>query len=217
MSNSVHQLLFPSNDLFDIRHLFGFMIMIFDTQGGRKYLTVAEREAFIARAGNLAPAECTFCLTLAYTGARISEVLTLTPLSFDLETGSITIESLKKRQHGVFRAVPVPQFLFDQMENAYQLKDKRHDPQQQNLRIWGWSRTTAWKKVKQPALDAGIAPIRATPKALRHAFGVGAIQKGVPLNILRKWMGHARIETTAIYADAVGDEERALAARMWGS
>jgi len=53
------------------------------------------------------------------------------------------------------------------------------------------------------------------PKALRHAFGVGATQKNVPLNIVQKWMGHSRLSTTAIYADAVGDEERLLANRMW--
>ncbi|MEE8585673.1 MAG: hypothetical protein V3T83_12570 [Acidobacteriota bacterium] len=39
--------------------------------------------------------------------------------------------------------------------------------------------------------------------------------KGVPLHMLRKWMGHAKIETTAIYADAIGEEQRELAARMW--
>jgi len=37
---------------------------------------------------------------------------------------------------------------------------------------------------------------------------------GVPLNLIQRWMGHSRIETTAIYANAVGDEERALAKRM---
>jgi len=30
------------------------------------------------------------------------------------------------------------------------------------------------------------------------------------------WLGHAGLATTAIYVDAVGIEERALAARMWG-
>jgi integrase len=33
--------------------------------------------------------------------------------------------------------------------------------------------------------------------------------------MMQKWLGHARIETTAIYANAVGPEERAIASRMW--
>ncbi len=34
--------------------------------------------------------------------------------------------------------------------------------------------------------------------------------------MLCKWMGHASTEMTAIYANAVGDEEQSIAARMWG-
>ena len=72
-------------------------------------------------------------------------------------------------------------------------------------------------RVKQTMQSAGVAPSLSMPKALRHAFGVGATQKNVPLNIIQKWMGHSRITTTAIYADAVGDEERRFAQRMWTS
>lgn len=64
---------------------------------------------------------------------------------------------------------------------------------------------------------AGIAETLCKPKALRHAFAVEAGQKGIPLNIVQRWLGHARIETTAIYASAIGDEERNLARRAWSS
>ncbi len=53
------------------------------------------------------------------------------------------------------------------------------------------------------------------PKGLRHGFGVAAITSGVPLNILQKWLGHSTMETTAIYANALGEEQKKLAARMW--
>jgi len=46
---------------------------------------------------------------------------------------------------------------------------------------------------------------------------VEAGQKGVPLNIVQRWLGHARMETTAIYANVLGDEERSLARRTWRS
>jgi integrase/recombinase XerD len=55
------------------------------------------------------------------------------------------------------------------------------------------------------------------PKALRHGFAVDAVLNGVPLNILQRWLGHAKIETTAIYASAIGEEERTLARRAWRS
>lgn len=58
--------------------------------------------------------------------------------------------------------------------------------------------------------------MHATPKGLRHGFGVAAVQSGVPLNLVQRWLGHAKLETTAIYTNAIGDEERAIAARLWG-
>lgn len=64
--------------------------------------------------------------------------------------------------------------------------------------------------------EAGVPPFCAMSKALRHAYGVAGVSEArVPLNMMQKWLGHARIETTAIYANAVGPEERAIAGRMW--
>ncbi len=53
------------------------------------------------------------------------------------------------------------------------------------------------------------------PKGLRHGFGIKAVMDGVPLNMLKKWMGHAKLETTEIYTNAVGEQERDIAARIW--
>ena len=82
-------------------------------------------------------------------------------------------------------------------------------------RVWSWGRTSAWKHVKSVMEAAGIPTSLTTPRAIRHAFGVNAIQSGVALNVLQKWMGHAQIETTAIYANVLGKEERALAQKTW--
>lgn len=65
--------------------------------------------------------------------------------------------------------------------------------------------------------EAEIAECLCQPKALRQAFAVEAGQEGIPLNIVQRWLGHARIETMAIYASASGDEERNLARRSWSS
>jgi integrase/recombinase XerD len=34
--------------------------------------------------------------------------------------------------------------------------------------------------------------------------------------MLQKWMGHSKMEKTAIYANAMGQEQQQIAARMWG-
>ena len=83
--------------------------------------------------------------------------------------------------------------------------------------LWAWHRSHAWRLIKAVMREAGIPEgPHATPKGLRHGYGVAAITSGVPLNMLSKWMGHASLEVTAIYANALGAEERAIAERMWG-
>ena len=44
-----------------------------------------------------------------------------------------------------------------------------------------------------------------------------ARRDGVPLNLVQRWLGHASMATTAIYLDALGEEEREIAARMWAT
>ena len=181
---------------------------LFDRQGNRKYLVARERLAFVRVASKQSKEISTFCLTLAFTGARISEVLSLTSTRLDEADDAIVFETLKRRKIGVFRAVPVPRKLLPLL-TSYAANSSG--------RLWPWGRTTAWKIVKTTMRDAGIGERLCMPKALRHAFAIEAGQKGVPLNIVQRWLGHARIETTAIYASAIGDEERNLARKAWGS
>ena len=86
-----------------------------------------------------------------------------------------------------------------------------------SILLWSWGRATAWRRVSEVMSMAGISGPQASPKGLRHGFGVVAVQAGIPLNMVQKWLGHAQLSTTAIYADAVGAEEQAIAERMWSA
>jgi len=57
-----------------------------------------------------------------------------------------------------------------------------------------------WRQVTAVMSAAGLpdGPHRC-PKGLRHGFAIQALSKGVPLNMVSKWMGHAQMETAAIY------------------
>jgi integrase len=184
---------------------------LFDSDGNRKYLVASERLAFARAARRVGGEIGTFCLTLAFTGARISELLALTPERIDRKNCAVVVETLKRRKRGVFRAIPVPQKLIARIERVHKIQLSRNPKE----RIWKWGRTTAWKVVKEVMLSANIRKSLAMPKAARHAFGADAIKNSVSLNLVQRWMGHARIETTAIYADVIGKEERALARQSW--
>lgn len=194
------------------------MSFLHDRCGNRKYLTIAEREAFLQTVQTEASVSVTtFCAVLAYTGARLSEVLALTPGRIDFEAEVIVIRCLKKRRQTVFRAIPVPKWLLDELDSAHALREAQHDPKRVEERIWHWCRTMGWAHVKEMMTLAGISGPQATAKGLRHGFAIACLHTGVPLTSIRRWLGHARLETTAVYTEAVGKEERDFAEKLWGS
>jgi integrase/recombinase XerD len=156
------------------------------------------------------------CVILHDTGCRISEALSLTRDRVDFSGKAVVFETLKKRTRGVFRAVPVPDTTLDLLAMVHGLRERKKQ-QQKTAPLWPWSRITAWRRVLEVMDAAKIAngPHKC-PKGLRHGYGVHAISKNIPLNMLSKWMGHASLEVTAIYANALGEEQRNIAARMWG-
>lgn len=195
---------------------------LYDPAGNRLYLNAEERSAFLAAARRKPARDRTLCETLHWTGCRPSELLEITPARVDLSGGTITLRSLKKRKDAtgkdkiVFRSVPVPADFLDTLNTAHGIREAQRSRKKSAAPIWPLSRVRIWQIVKGVMIAAGIpdAPHR-SPKGLRHGFGINATVNGVPLHMVQKWMGHAQLSTTAIYADAVGKEEQDIAARMW--
>ncbi len=182
-------------------------IQLHDNTGARKYLCGKELLRFIAAAEHADQASRLLCRLLAFTGCRISEALALTPAQLDIETNRIVFRTLKRRRQ-VFRAVPVPGLLIcDLLRYAHECR--------RDQRIWPWSRQTAWRRVRIVMRAARIDGPQAMPKGLRHGFGVANAEESVPMATTQKWLGHAKLETTAIYQQAVGREENAFARRLW--
>ena len=188
---------------------------LFDNRGRRKYLVASERQAFLRTAFAIGGEIGTFCAVLALCGPRISEALALTPERIDRAAGIITFETLKRRKRGVMRSVPAPAEVLIFLEHVHNISALTGDLARANLRIWPWSRTTAWRYVKVVMAEAGIPEYLQQPKALRHAFGASAANNLVVLTLIQKWLGHAKLETTEHYTHLVGREERLLAKRTW--
>ena len=132
---------------------------------GRKYLTADERRRFIAAAAHVKkPADQTFVLTIAHTGARVSEVLALRALDVDLDAGAVRIRTLKRRvEH--WREVPVPPELARDLEMVHRLREA--SPRRAKDPLWQLSRATAHRKVVAVMTAAGISGPQACPKGLR--------------------------------------------------
>lgn len=111
-------------------------------------------------------------------------------------------------QEVMFRSVPVPPEFLDTLTAAHEIREAQKSRRKSAAPIWGLSRVRIWQIVKRVMIEAHIpdAPHR-SPKGFRHGFGINATVNGVPLHMVQKWMGHAQLSTTAIYADAVGKED----------
>ncbi len=185
--------------------------------GARKYLTAGERDAFLRQAALADRPVRTLCMTLAHAGCRLSEALALTADRVDLAAGVLTIASLKKRRGGIYRAVPVPPALLGALDMVHGIREAQASRGKgRGELLWPCSRMTGWRAVHAVMAAAGLDGPQAALKGLRHGFGVAAVSAGIPLNLVQKWLGHAQLTTTAIYADAVGAEEQDIARRMWG-
>ena len=184
---------------------------LFDRKGNRKYLNGPERKAYF-RAANDEPdvTRLAFYLTLFYAGCRISEALNLTPERIDLTGKALVFETLKRRGRGHFRSVPIPDSLTALLGQVLAGRES-------TARLWKFSRTTAYRLVRGKMALAGITGGMACPKGLRHGFAVACIAQDIPLTTVQKWLGHARLETTAIYLNVTGDEERRFAKRLWAA
>ena len=198
-----------------MRRTAGDGMSLFSPSGIRKYLNAVEHRRFLQAAHHAPPKVRLFCLVLAWSGCRLSETLALTPAAFDLDSRIATFQTLKRRRRGVTRQVPLPSWLLRELNHEFAIRAKQNDPIESTRRLWPWSRTTAWRCVKAVMTTAGIGGTPASPKGLRHTFGVSAFQANVPPHIVQRWLGHASLRTTAIYGDVSGHEERMFAGRLW--
>ena len=190
-------------------------LSLYSGAGERKYVNHSERLRVLEVMQRLERERALFSLLLAWTGGRVSEVLAVRANSFQVERNLVALRTLKRRRPHV-REVPIAPGLMTAVDKHFHLRELQRNPETANQRLWPWSsRVTAWRFVKAAMLEAGIVGRPACPRGLRHGFGVGTLQASVPLNLVQRWMGHARISTTAIYADVSGDEEAAFAERFW--
>lgn len=196
------------------------MESLYDKNGNRLYMTEQERLDFLSASALENRQIKALCHVLVHTGCRISEALSITPRLVDLSDKTLRFRTLKQRKkEPVYRSVPVPTDLLEMLENVYGIQEiqRKGAKKEMDAHLFPWHRSYSWLVVKRVMDNANVPDgAHKTPKGLRHGYGIQAMKKGVQLNMLQKWMGHANIKNTIIYADAMGDEEREIAARMWG-
>lgn len=152
------------------------------------------------------------CLTLIYhCGLRVSEAVQLTVPDLKGRAGHLLVRAGKGRKD---RAVPVaepmlamlrdfwrshrhPQWLFPAPGN-----DWRYDHTKLNERLADATTHLSISAVQNAfrlaRAEAGLGP-ESSVHTLRHCFATHLLEEGVSLRLISQYLGHASLDTTALY------------------
>ena len=147
-------------------------------------------------------------LFLRYTGARISEVTGINDQSdVDYRSGDVVMAVLKRHNPNKKRMrkmVPVPlravNILARYLAQYPEMKGKAFSVDRSNFFV-------IFKKL---ALECGFPKTLAHPHVLRHTRAMEMVRAGVPLTIVQHVLGHANLNTTAVYLQFSGQEAKAI-------
>ncbi len=191
-----------------------------------KYFTQPEVNAILSAVAH-DPRSYVLINALWKTGARISELLDLRREDLDPYAKSIRLKTLK---HGVRREIYrgvgrksrgerkarfaermliVPDDLMvGVMSWLYAKKDG------EDGKIFGFSRVTAFRIVKEACSLAGIKDSRAHPHTFRHSYAVHLLRQGVPVTVLKDLLGHSNISSTLVYLRITQPDAKAMLAMV---
>ncbi|MEM7083730.1 MAG: tyrosine-type recombinase/integrase [Pseudomonadota bacterium] len=173
-----------------------------------KYLLLPEIESVLA--ATLDDSHYLMLDVLWHTGARVSEMLALTPEHFDFQYEEVSLETLKQKKVGrpkkvnaraLQRVVPTPDPEFLERVKRFIVT---HRPGQKD-RLFPVTPQTVQNRIDKWTADLEL-PFRPTPHTFRHSFAVNQILHFVPVNIVQAWLGHKNIESTVIYTKVLNTE-----------
>ncbi len=144
------------------------------------------------------------------TGARISEVLALTPASF-IEDGygyGVILTTLKQRPgrpkktalaRSVKRYVPIADLRLQDRIQSYLYAGGFKKTE----RIFPMARQTVNRHIKTLVERVGGADFRISCHTFRHSFAVHLLLHGRPLKVVSQLLGHRSIDSMEIYTNVL--------------
>lgn len=144
-------------------------------------------------------------LELLYAaGLRVTELVTLTPLDFDPQSGVLKVFGKGDKE----RLVPIHSLAQELLSRYVQSVRPSFRPVKEFLFLnrsgKGLTRQGVWKLIKRYALEAGILK-KISPHSLRHSFATHLLEGGADLRTVQLLLGHADISATEIYTHVQAD------------
>jgi integrase/recombinase XerD len=141
--------------------------------------------------------------TLFQTGLRVSEFVNLKVEDFFFEESMILVA---KAKGGKSRYVPLLPELAQELRTY--LADRQTGSLFETNRQRQYSPRRLQQIVKEVAGRAKISK-RVYPHLLRHSVATTLLERGMPIDEIQKFLGHTKLETTQVYAEATPEMIRA--------
>jgi len=178
--------------------------------GQRLFLTTEERHQFRDTMHSLDTLQRVFCRLMYYTGCKLHEAVEFYPNQVKARDGYVLLGT--KGKNLLERFVPIPPAF--NMELSIYLRPQTRSGSRP---LWTMSRTTGWRLINDAMNKSGIRGKQATPTGLRHSFAISCFEVSprIPLDHIRKWMGHRKPDLTASYLKAFQQDEIESLRRLW--
>ena len=164
-----------------------------------KYLTKGEVDRLIEACRT--PRDRLMLRVMWQTGVRVSELLSLTPMSIDWNGQVLRVVTLKRRGH--VRTVPLRPQLLGELARHIAGEGIGFD-----RRLFAITRQRVHQIVTGAARRGGLPADRAHPHTLRHSFAIACVLARVPVLALGEWLGHATLSATLVYTKILCADSR---------
>jgi site-specific recombinase XerD len=142
------------------------------------------------------------------TGARVSELLMITPRDVDFHASVIRIPTLKRRKPHI-RVIPIKSGLLGEIaKHIAVIKPSDTEP------LFTINRTRIFQIIREACKRAGLYDKRSHPHSFRHSFAVQCVLSGVPPLVLNEWLGHANVVNTLIYTKVLATDSKQFYERV---
>lgn len=137
-------------------------------------------------------------------GLRVSELCDLkaSDVHLDLDAPYLTVIGKGDKE----RSIPIPDEIIGALrdqEAALPSLNGYFVGVEHNSKIVPYTPSGIYRMIQKMMQAAGIVKERMSPHVLRHTYATRQLQGGVPVAILKMWMGHESIITTIKYEHSV--------------
>ena len=159
-------------------------------------LSREEERRLIAQAYRMPGVRGLLIKTLFQTGARVSEFVNIQAKEVYCDEQMLLLAHAKG---GKQRYVPLLPELAHELRTY--LRDRTQGYLFETIRHTRYSPRRIQQLVQETAALAGIDK-RVYPHLLRHSVATTLLERGMPLEQIQKFLGHAKLETTQVYAES---------------